>query len=157
MKMALARAAGGGHGLRAQKRPLQGTRPAPLEEVSEPQVVDGVTVGYVAAPGPLLSAPVLADTVADAVDQSTVTYLLQAALLKKKEKEEEEERKAVEAARRAAVRAWKLRHTRVKDELNAFTALLPSCAGRWSLRRSSKSSMPPGPGPPQLLLHPGRR
>ena len=67
---------------REQKRPLPGTRPEPLEEVPEPQV-GAVTVGYVAAPGPLLSAPVLADTLADAVDQNTVTYLLQAALVKK--------------------------------------------------------------------------
>ena len=29
-------------------------------------------------------------------------------------------RKAVEAAKRAALRVWKLRHTRVKDELNAL-------------------------------------
>ena len=41
---------------------------------------------------PLLSAPLLADTVADAVDQSAVTFLLQAALLKKKEEEDEEMR-----------------------------------------------------------------
>ena len=29
----------------------------------------------------------------------------------------------MEAARRAALRAWKLRHTRVKDELNALVDL----------------------------------
>ena len=42
-------------GSRAQKRLLPGTRPEPLPEVAEPQV-GAVTVGYVAAPGPLLHA-----------------------------------------------------------------------------------------------------
>ena len=37
-------------GLRAQKRPLLGTRPAPLAEVAGPQV-RAATVGYVAAAG----------------------------------------------------------------------------------------------------------
>ena len=59
-------------GLRAQTTASSGKRPAPLEEVAEPQG-GAVTVGYKAALGPLLSAPVLADTVADAVDQSTVS------------------------------------------------------------------------------------
>ena len=40
-----------------------GKRPAPQAEVSEPQ--EAVTVGYVAAPGPLLSTPLLADTAAE--------------------------------------------------------------------------------------------
>ena len=48
-------------GLRAQKRPLPGTRPEPLAVVSEPQG-PAATVGYVAAGAPLLamSAPRLA-------------------------------------------------------------------------------------------------
>ena len=48
-------------GLRAQKRPLPGTRPEPLAEVSEPQG-PAATVGYVAAGAPVLavSAPRLA-------------------------------------------------------------------------------------------------
>ena len=50
-----------------------------------------VTVGYVAAPGPLLSTPLLADTFADTVHARTVQYLLQAALkLKNKEEKKRE-------------------------------------------------------------------
>ena len=43
-----------------------GMRPEALEEVSALQ--GAVTVGYVSAPGPLLSTPLLADTAAEAVD-----------------------------------------------------------------------------------------
>ena len=80
---------------RAQKRPLPGTRPEPLPEVAEPQV-GAVTVGYVAAPGPLLSTPSLADTMADPVDDRAVQFLLQMALKKKKREEEKEERRRQE-------------------------------------------------------------
>ena len=65
--------------LRGQKTASSGTRPEPLEEVSEPQV-GAVTVGYVAAPVPFLSSPVLADTAAEAVDARTVKFLLSDAL-----------------------------------------------------------------------------
>ena len=57
--------------LRGQKTANSGTRPEPLEEVSEPQV-GAATVGYVAAPVPFLSSLVLADTAAEAVDARTV-------------------------------------------------------------------------------------
>ena len=50
-----------------------GKRPAPLEEVAAPQE-GAVTVGYVAAPGPLLSTPMLADAPAEAVDARTVRF-----------------------------------------------------------------------------------
>ena len=140
--------------LRAQKTPLPGKRPGvPTEPEAQ---VGAVTAGYLAAPGPLLSAPVLA-----AVDQSTATYLLQAALLKKRKRR-----------RKRRGRLWRLRGERPSRRGSCVTGgsrtssmpwwtstsatPLPSCAGWWSLRRSSKSSMPPGPGPPQLL-HPGRR
>ena len=76
--------------LRGQKTASSGTRPEPPVEVSEPRVV-AVTVGYVAAPVPLLSAPMLADAVADAVDTRTAKYLLRAAL---KKLDEEERKKA---------------------------------------------------------------
>ena len=62
--------------LRGQKTESSGKRPAPLEEVAEPQC-GAATVGYVAAPGPLLSTPVLA-----------VQFLLSAAVTKKEEQEE---------------------------------------------------------------------
>ena len=62
-----------------------GTRLEPLEEAQ-----GEVTVGYVAAWGPLLSSPLLADTATEAVDARTVKFLLQVALEKKKEDEEKE-------------------------------------------------------------------
>ena len=55
-----------------------------------------VTVGYVAAPGPLLVVASLAG--GDEVDATTVSYLLKAALVKKKK--EEEERKVQERKER---------------------------------------------------------
>ena len=65
--------------LRAQTTASSGTRPEPLEEVSEPLLV---------------STPLLADTTAETVDACTVKFLLQAALkLKKKEEEEKAEKK----------------------------------------------------------------
>ena len=62
--------------LRAQKRRLPGTRPG-LPPEPEPQV-RAATVGYVAAPEPLLSAPLLADTAAGTVDVNAVHFLLKA-------------------------------------------------------------------------------
>ena len=78
--------------LRGQKTASSGTRPEPLAEVSEPQV-GAVTVGYVAAPVPFLSSPMLADAVADAVEARTAKYLLKAALRRREEEEEEEGRR----------------------------------------------------------------
>ena len=81
-------------GLRAQKRPLPGTRPG-LPPEPEPQV-RAATVGYVTAPVPFLSAPLLADTAAEAVDARTVHFLLTDAVKHLKEgrkMEEEEERR----------------------------------------------------------------
>ena len=75
-------------GLRAQKTASSGKRPGVA-----------VTVGYVAVPGPLLSAPMLADTAADTVDARTVQFLLHATLLQKKEEAQERRRKWEEEAR----------------------------------------------------------
>ena len=65
-----------------------------------------VTVGYVAAPGPLLVVASLAG--GDGVDATTVSYLLSVALAKKKEEEEKEkeekERKRKEVLARAQER-----------------------------------------------------
>ena len=66
--------------LEGQKRPPPGVRPAPLSEVSGPQAA--VTVGYVAAGVPLLSA--------EAIDESTLSFLLSENLARVKEKEEVE-------------------------------------------------------------------
>ena len=80
--------------LRGHKTASSGSRPEPLQEVSEPQV-GAVTVGYVAVQGLLLSAPMLADTAADTVDACTMQFLLQAALLQKKKKEVKERRSTI--------------------------------------------------------------
>ena len=80
-------------GLRAQTTASSGKRPGVLKE-PEPQG-RAVTVGYVAAPGPLLVVASLAG--GDEVDATTVSYLLKAALVKKKE---EEERKVQERKER---------------------------------------------------------
>ena len=63
-----------------QKTASLGSRLEPLQEVSEPQV-GAVTVGYVAAPVPLL-------VVASLVDATTTKYLLKCALRKRQEQEE---------------------------------------------------------------------
>ena len=78
--------------LRSQTTPLSGKRPAPLSEVTGPQAA--VTDGYVAAGVPLLGAPSLADSSAEAIDGSTLSFLLQHALEVKRKEEEE----AVETA-----------------------------------------------------------
>ena len=76
---------------RHQKTPPPGKRPEPHEEVSEPQV-GAVTVGYVAAPEPLLVVPSMAG--GDSVDGITLKVTL---AQKQKEEEEEERRQAVQA------------------------------------------------------------
>ena len=78
---------------RSQTTPLPGARLAPLSEVTGPQAA--VTSGYVAARVPLLGAPSLADSSAEAVDGGALSFLLQHALRDKRKEEEEE---AVEAA-----------------------------------------------------------
>ena len=75
---------------RRQKTTSAGARPGVLKD---PAPQGAVTVGYVAAPGPLLSTPSLADTAAEAVDARTVKFLLQKTLARKKKEEEEEERR----------------------------------------------------------------
>ena len=78
---------------RHQKTPLPGERPGVLKD---PAPQGAVTGGYVAAPGPLLSTPSFADSMADSVDDRAVQILLQLALKKKKEEEDEEERRRAE-------------------------------------------------------------
>ena len=75
--------------LEGQKRPPPGVRPAPLSEVAGPQAA--VTVGYVAAGVPLLGAPSMASPSAEAIDESTLSFLLGENLARVKEKEEVEE------------------------------------------------------------------
>ena len=77
-------------GLRAQTMVSAGARPGVLKD---PAPQGAVTVGYVAAPVPFLSSPMLADAAAEAVDARTLKYLLKAAL---RRREEEEERRGEE-------------------------------------------------------------
>ena len=74
----------GGSGARAVRRPT-GTEAA--GSPAEP-----VTDGYVAAPAPLLAVPLLASAAGEAVDHSTLQFLLTHAIETKKALEEEEER-----------------------------------------------------------------
>ena len=68
-------------------------RPGVLQDPGPP-LVEAVTVDYVAAGVPLLGAPSLADSSAEVIDGSTLSFLLQRALEVKRKEEEE----AVEAA-----------------------------------------------------------
>ena len=72
---------------REQKRPPPGERPAPLSEVARPQ--SAVTVGYVAARVPLLGAPSMASPSAEAIDESTLSFLVAGNLARVEEEEEE--------------------------------------------------------------------
>ena len=83
-------------GVRAQKPPLPGKRPG-LPPEPEPRG-GAVTVGYVAAPAPPLAVPLLASAAGEAVDHSTLQFLLKHAIEMKKALEEEERRKKVEEA-----------------------------------------------------------
>ena len=69
-----------------------GGRPAPLSEVTGPQ--SAVTAGYVAAGVPLLGAPSMASPSAEAIDESTLSFLLGGNLARVKEEEEEKEMQA---------------------------------------------------------------
>ena len=85
-------------GLRAQTTPPLGTRPGvPLDP--GPPLVGAVTVGYVAAPGPLLAPPVLAG--GDGLDESALAFVVQQTLLAR----DNEEAEAVEAAELAVLEA----------------------------------------------------
>ena len=84
-------AAGGTSSARRRRPP--GLRPGVLQDPGPP-LVEAVTVGYVAAGVPLLGAPSLADSSAEVIDGSTLSFLLQRALEVKRKEEEE----VVEAA-----------------------------------------------------------
>ena len=60
--------------LEGLKRPPPGERPAPLSEVAGPQAA--VTIGHVAAGVPLLGAPSMDSPSAEAIDESTLSFLL---------------------------------------------------------------------------------
>ena len=81
------------YALRRQKTASAGSRPGVLKD---PAPQGAVTVGYVAAMGPLLAVPLLASTAGEAVDNAALSFLLQQSLAAQKEEEEE----VLEAARR---------------------------------------------------------
>ena len=71
---------------RSQTRPLPGVRPGvPLDP--GPPWVEAAAVGYVAAGVPLLGAPSLADSSAEVIDGSTLSFLQHALDVKRKEEE----------------------------------------------------------------------
>ena len=104
-------------GLRAQTTPPPGTRPGvPLDP--GPPVVGAVTVGYVAAPGPLLAPPVLAG--GDGLDESALAFLVQQTLLAR----DKEEAEAVEAAKLAELEAKLARaEERIVEEIDRLKGL----------------------------------
>ena len=61
--------------------------------LKDPAPQGAVTVGYVAAPGPLLAVPLLASTASEAVDNAALSFLLQQSLDEKKLMEVEEDTK----------------------------------------------------------------
>ena len=69
-----------------RRPPVRGARPGVLKD---PAPQGAVTVGYVAAPGPLLCTPLLADTTADGVDAGALAFLTRAALEAEEEGGEE--------------------------------------------------------------------
>ena len=118
-----------------------------------PQVA--ATVGYVAAPGPFLCTPLLADTAADTVDARTVKYLLHAALKEKKEEEKEERRKAKEARRlevtallavpmALGTQAQQRRIMELSDEVDAETHPKRRKRKKRRKRRTPRTSSLPG-------------
>ena len=110
-------------GLRAQKPPPPGTRPAPLGVVPVPQ---GFWPGAPRQPGSgalSLSTPALADTTADGVDAGALAFLLRAVL----EAQEEEARRVQLAQAKAERRKQRVRRQEMVDELaELLRASLPS-------------------------------
>ena len=139
-------------GLRAQKRPLPGTRPEPLAEVSEPQG-PAATVGYVAARPPLIwwGLKLLADSSAEAIDGRTLRYLLKKNLARKKEEEEEERRRTQQETSQlqqrgplagAASSSRSVRRKRKKRSKKKLPkAPLPRCGRPCDLQRQVPSSL----------------
>ena len=109
-------------GPRAQKTArATGARPGVLEE-PEPQG-GAVTDGYVAAPAPFLSSPMLADAAGEKVDQSTLGFLLNHAIAVQKVYEEEERRQKEE-----------------KEKEEARKALEDSFSSPWALAAETRGS-----------------
>ena len=128
-------------GLRAPKAGSSGQRPGVLTE-PEPQG-RAVTVGYVAAPLPSLSLPVLADRAAEVVDSSSLRFLTVAALRQRKEGERQKELEEREEAKKRADELQSLlavpRDLRTPAQLRRFQELAAQSSDSWaSLRRKRK-------------------
>ena len=88
---------GKNNGLRVQTTASSGKRPAPPVDVSEPQG-GAVTVGYVAAPGPLLEVSSMDG--GDSVDGTALRFLIKKAIERQKEWEKEKEEEMQDILRR---------------------------------------------------------
>ena len=117
---------------RGQNTQHPGARPGVLKD---PAPQEAVTVGYVAAPGPLLSTPMLADTAAETVDARTVKYLLKAEL-KKKQKEEEQER--MELAMEEEDEEWHVQLARAAQAAQRLMAASLASSSSRPTRRKKK-------------------
>ena len=140
---------------RRQKTTSAGARPGVLKD---PAPQGAVTVGYVAAPEPLLSTPSLAESAAEAVDARTVKFLFQKTLARKKEEEEEERRKEVAKQQEEKYEAkMKLLNDRVRHDLpltevewaawRQWMGLVPSSsssARRTKRKKRRKKKLPRG-------------
>ena len=85
---------------RHQKTPLPGERPGVLKD---PAPQGAATVGYVAAPGPLLAVPVLAG--GDGVDRTALSFLVRRAVEDRKREEEEKEKEKARKMKEAQEKA----------------------------------------------------
>ena len=88
-----------------------------------------VTVGYVAAPAPLLAVPLLAGAAGEAIDGAALSFLLHQSLAVKKE-EEERRQKVRESLERL--------HTKVDAEPAALLGSSSSSAGKRKKRRKRR-------------------
>ena len=130
-----------------QKATSAGARPGVL---NDPAPQGAVTVGYVAAPGPLLSTPSLADTAAEAVDARTVKFLLQKTLARKKEEEEERRKEVAKQQEEKYEAKMKLLNDRVRHDLpltevewaawRQWMGLVPSSSARRRKRKKRRNS-----------------
>ena len=124
--------------LRRLKTASAGARPGVLQD---PAPQGAVTVGYVAAPVPFLSSPMLADAAAEAVDARTIKYLLKAALRRREEEEERKERE-MELARENVLQRG------VTESLEkARLALEPSRGSKRKRKKRRRRRLPRTPRP----------
>ena len=110
-----------------------------------------VTVGYVAAGVPLLGAPSLADSSAEAIDGSTLSFFQQRALeVKRKEEEAVEAAELVELEEKLAAAEERLLEvlrrdreegTRVSRQTWSTLSRVDQCAVHWFLAKHAVGKM----------------